>query len=91
MVILLVLVKHRLLLGGNRVLGGGRVFDLLLRRFLHVMSRLDMMSLSQVSVVPGLFVFTSTVGVRRRMMLFCRLLMMFCGFVMMLDCRMVCH
>lgn len=67
------------------------VFGLLLRRFFHVMSCLDMMALSEVSVVPGLFVFTSTVGVRCRRMLFCRLLMMFCGFAMMVYCWMVGH
>ena len=82
---------QRLLLGSGSVLGSGMVFGLLLRRFFHMMRCLDMMSLSQVSVVPCLFVLTSAVGVRCRRMLFCRLRMMFCGFAMMLCCGMICH
>ena len=66
------------------MLGGGMVFGLLLSRFFHMLSRLDMMSLGEVSMVPGLFLFTSAEGFRRCGMLFCCLLMMFCGFAMML-------
>lgn len=73
------------------MLGSGMVFGLLLGRFFHMLSRLDMMPLSEVSMVPGLFLFASAESVRRRSMLLCRLLMMFCRFAMMLCCGMICH
>ena len=73
------------------MLGSGMMFGLLLRRFFHLLRRPDMMRLREVRVVPSLFLFTSAVSVRSCPMLLCRLLMLFCGFAMMLYCRMFCH